>query len=506
MVGILQKTVIDWAFTTEPSSVASLATGGVSHWPRGKVLGGSSMLNYMMYVRGNSRDYDEWRDLGLEGWGYEDVLPFFTKSEDFVGEVEDKERYHGQGGDMKVTSNGFKEPIVETFLEAARELGYKVGDINGALEDKGFNSMHTTTHQGSRSGTYWAFAERFAGGNLTVLTHSHVTRVLLEDGRAVGVEVDRFGDRLELRAAQEVVLSAGAVGTPHILMLSGIGDRAHLQEVGVEPKVHLPAVGQNLQDHLMVALQADISPGLGLDPLSLLYPTTWLALAAGGGPLDSTGCGVLAHVRTDKQVAEDPRPDIQLHLAAFSLATDRGLILKKNIGMEDSIDPWISEHFGLDTVSLIPTLSRPRSRGSIKLRSTDPFPHPAIQPNYLTDPHDVDTLVAGLKLSLKMARTMAFKQAGIKLFGPDPLCGHLSFLSDTYLECYVRTYAMTLYHPVGTAAMGSVLDARLRVLGVPGLRVADGSVMPSLVGGNTNAPIIMVGEKAAAMILEELDG
>ena len=231
LVGFLQRSAVDWGFVTEASSVASLATGGRSMWPRGKLLGGSGMLNYMLYVRGNSRDYDEWRDLGLEGWGWEDVLPYFKKSEQFVGEVEDREKYHGQDGDMKVTTEGFKEPITDAFLRAGEELGYRVGDINGGVQDSGFTKAHTTTYQGSRSGTYRAFAERFAGGNLTVLTHCHVTRVLLEEGRAVGVEVHRFGRRMRLLASQEVVLSAGAVGTPQILLLSGIGDSEHLREV-----------------------------------------------------------------------------------------------------------------------------------------------------------------------------------------------------------------------------------------------------------------------------------
>ena len=190
------------------------------------------MLNYMLYVRGNSRDYDEWRDLGLEGWGYQDVLPFFKMSEDFVGEVEDKEEYHGLGGDLKVTKDGFQVPIMESFMRAGDELGYGTGDINGAAQDEGFFYTQTTTHGGFRSGTYRAFAERFVGGNLTVLSHGHVTRVLVEGGRAVGVEVDRFGDRLRLLATNEVVLSAGTVSTPQILMISGIGDSQHLEEVG----------------------------------------------------------------------------------------------------------------------------------------------------------------------------------------------------------------------------------------------------------------------------------
>jgi len=463
------------------------------------------MLNYMLYVRGNARDYEEWKDMGLEGWGYQDVLPFFKKSEDFVGQVEDKEKYHGQGGDMKVTSEGHKEPIMETFLRAGEELGYKVGDFNGAVQEDIFTLAHTTTHRAFRSGTYKAFAERFVGNNLTVLTHSLVTKVLIEEGRATGVEIDRFGERLRLKATREVVLSGGTVSTPQILLLSGIGDTEHLKEVGIEPVVHLPDVGRNLQDHLMVSLMADFNPGMAFDPYTSFYPSSWFSWALGKGPLDTSGCGGLAHVRTEVQDPTDPRPDIQFHMVALSLAVDWGQVLAPNFGFAPDADlmPWLAEHYGKHTGSVTPVLSRPKSQGFVKLRSSDPFEHPVIQPNYLEDQRDVDSLVAGLKLAQKLMETEAFKKAGTEFFGPLPYCSHLDFCSDEYWECYVRHMAFTIYHPVGTAAMGTVLDARLRVKGVKGLRIADGSVMPRLVGGNTNAPIIMIGEKAAAMIIAD---
>ena len=255
----------------------------------------------------------------------------------------------------------------------------------------------------------------------------------------------------------------------------------------------------------MVGLSMDVGDGLALDPFAMFYPSSWLDLLLGRGALTDTGCSVLAHVRSDQQEPQDPRPDIQFHMMAATLATDRGMLLKPIMGLkaDDPIDPWVTPHYGLDSVTITPTISRPKSRGSIRIRSSDPFAHPIIQPNYLTDQRDVDTLVAGLKLSHQLLETKAFKDAGTKLWSPYPSCSHLQHQSDDYWECYVRHFAFTIYHPVGTAAMGSVLDARLRVVGVEGLRVADGSVMPRIVGGNTNAPIIMIGEKAAHMILQD---
>ena len=278
-----------------------------------------------------------------------------------------------------------------------------------------------------------------------------------------------------------------------------------MEQVGIDPVVHLPEVGGNLQDHLMVSVMADFNPGMAFDPFTSFYPSSWLSWVLGGGPLDTSGCGGLAHVRTEAQDPSDPRPDIQFHMVGLSLAVDWGQVLAPNFGFSPDADlmPWLAEHYGKHTGSVTPVLSRPKSRGFIKLRSSDPFERPIIQPNYLADQRDMESLVAGVKLAQKLMETEAFKKAGTKFFGALPYCSHLSFNSDDYWECYVRHMAFTIYHPVGTAAMGTVLDARLRVKGVEGLRVADGSVMPRLVGGNTNAPIIMIGEKAAAMIIAD---
>eukprot|EP00092_Neocalanus_flemingeri_P004698 GFUD01005063.1.p1 GENE.GFUD01005063.1~~GFUD01005063.1.p1 ORF type:complete len:608 (-),score=134.10 GFUD01005063.1:206-2029(-) len=504
LVAFLQNSPLDWAYRTEIQEHASLGAGGVSSWPRGKVLGGSSMLNYMFYVRGNRRDYDEWRDMGLEGWGYEDVLPYFKKSENFESDIENKDVYHGVGGELTVTKDNWKEPITDVYLKAGEELGYKVGDINGELQDGGFTPSHVTMTKGYRTGTFKAFAEKFVGSNLEVLTYSHVNKVVLEDKRAVGVELSRFGNTKIYRARQEIILCAGAVGSPQILMLSGIGDKDHLREVGVEPVHHLPEVGQNLQDHLILPINIDFQDGLGFDPLAAIYPSTLQEYLTGGGPLTSSGgCGGLAHVHTE--VNTDPRPDIQYHLAGLSLATDQGFVLFKNWGMLPETWPWYAGHTDKTSGMLIPTLSRPASRGFIKLRSSNPADHPIIQPNYLTVQKDMDTLLSAVNLTLRLIETDAMKAVGAQLWGSDPFCDHLGFKSAAYWECYIKHFVVTVYHPVGTCAMGTVLDTRLRVTGLAGLRVADGSVMPRIVGGNTNAPIIMIGEKAAHMILEDFD-
>eukprot|EP00092_Neocalanus_flemingeri_P022557 GFUD01024459.1.p1 GENE.GFUD01024459.1~~GFUD01024459.1.p1 ORF type:complete len:369 (-),score=71.68 GFUD01024459.1:368-1438(-) len=335
---------------------------------------------------------------------------------------------------------------------------------------------------GYRLGTFKAFAEKFDGHNLTVLTHSHVNKVIMEEKRVVGVELTRFGDKEVFLARHEVVLCAGAVGSPHILMLSGIGDKGHLQEVGIEPVHHLPEVGQNLQDHLMVPVTIVIKNGLGFDTLAAVYPSTWLEYLYGGGPLSSSGgTGGVAHVHT--AINTDPRPDIQYHMSGV---------------------PWITEDTDQTFATLLPTLSRPASRGFTKLKSSNPNDHPIIQPNYLTVQKDIDTLISAVNLTLSIIETDAMKLVDARVKESDPFCYHLVFKSTAYWECYVKHFALTVYHPVGTCAMGLVLDARLMVKGLAGLRVADGSVMPKLVGGNTFAPIIMIGEKAADMILQDL--
>ena len=503
MVGMLQNSPLDWMFRTEVQDEACLATGGVSNWPRGKVLGGSSILNYMVYMRGNKGDYDEWRDMGLDGWGYEDVLPYFIKSENFDSGVKNIKTFHGSGGDLTVTTNNHREPIIDTFLQAGKELGYDVGDINGEFQDAGFSASQVTIDKGFRTGTFKSFAEKHVGNHLVLLTHSHVNKIVMEDKKAVGIELSRFGVTERYFAHKEVILSAGTIGSSQLLLLSGIGDQEHLTEMGIDTVHHLPEVGQNLQDHLIIGWNMDVRDGLGLDPLAGFYPSTNEAYKEGKGPLSSNSLGGSAHIHSD--INKDPRPDIQLHMVSATAATEHGLVMWKNFGALDKGWPWVEPHAHNSTSAIIAVLSRPKSKGFIKLRSIDPKDPPIIQPNYLSVQEDIDTLVAGLKFCIKLSETDAFKQAGAEDWGPEPFCQHFPYKSEEYMECLVKHWALTVYHPVGTCSMGTVVDHTLSVQGVSGLRVVDGSVMPKIVGGNTNAPIIMIAEKGADMILKDFN-
>jgi len=440
MVGLLQLTDMDWQYKTVKQEGSNLGMGGVSSWPRGRVLGGSSMLNYMLYVRGNKRDYDEWADLGLEGWDWKSVLPYFKKSENFLGKYEGSEEYHGFEGVMGVSPVPYTEPIIDTFLGAATEMGYKIGDFNGDVQDNGFTITHTTTVNGERPGTYKSFAEKFEGGNLTLADFSQATKILMEDGKAVGVEMVRHGFKQEFRCNHEVILSAGAIGSPQLLMLSGIGDKDHLKEMGIPLVHHSPQVGQNLQDHVMASLPFDVPEGWASSPL--LPASASSDYKEGKGPLSHCGIPAMAHIHTD--INTDPRPDIQLHLASITVATDMGLVLKHNLGIDEKgWESFYQSHTELTTASFFPALSRPKSRGFVQLSSSDPFAHPLIQPNYFSDPHDIKTLTAGLRLSLKLTQTHAMRSAGAELwdFKTEPYCSQLEFDSDEFWECYLRYWA-----------------------------------------------------------------
>jgi len=501
LVGQLQRTVLDWGYKTEPQQNAGLSAGGVSNWPRGKLLGGSSMLNYMLYVRGHKEDYDHWKSLGLDGWGWDDVLPYFKKSENFTGkDINFAE--HGSDGPLGVTPSGYDNGVTDAFLKAGKELGYNVGDINAELQNGGFTKSHTTTSNGMRPGTFKSFAEKFVGPNLTVMTFTTAQRVILEDKKAVGIEVSRFGKTEMLMANKEIILSSGAIGSPQILLLSGIGDSEELKTVGVTPVHHLPEVGKNLQDHLISSVAVDVDHGEALDIVrSFTQIPEWIV--NGTGPLAAPGaCNGLAHVYSENE--NDNRPSIQIHMVSISHASDMGMFLFDNFNLKDNAWDYIKPHIGRDSASIIATLNRPKSRGFIKLKSKNAWDYPIIDPNYLSEDEDIETFIKGLKFCDKIAKTEAFRKIGAKKWGKmnDPYCGHIED-EASYWRCYVKTWSFTLYHPTSTCSMGKVTDEKLRVKGLQGLRVVDASVMPVIVGGNTNAPTIMIAEKAADMILKD---
>ncbi|KAK3096962.1 hypothetical protein FSP39_005120 [Pinctada imbricata] len=466
---LLQKSKYDWAYVTESQKHACKGfKEQKSCWPRGRVLGGSSCLNYMVYVRGSRHDFDDWAANGCEGWSYKDVLPYFIKSEN-----------------VQISE----------------------------LRRSGYCKMQLTTKNGARCSTSKAFLrEAMSRPNLHVTVNSVVTKVIIENKKAVGIEIIKDGKRHVVMCNKEVILSAGAVGSPQILMLSGVGPEKHLKEHGIPVHADLP-VGQNLQDHLMVPLPFFPNQSLSVTEAkasSLKSIFNWLIW--GKGCWSFSGLEATAFVKTKKD-ASYKYPDMQLHFLSTSAEKDRveDVVLKMNLDRKFSEAIVASEFMDKERFTILPTLLHPRSRGVIKLRSTDPLEHPLIDPNYLSEQEDVDTLVRGIKLALQISNTSTFKPYDVSDSHPNlnlPALSKYKYGSDEFWEQYVRYMSFTVYHPTSTCAMGgvndpnAVVDPCLRVIGIENLRVADCSVMRTITSGNTNAPAIMIGEKAADLILQ----
>jgi choline dehydrogenase len=465
--GQLFKTDVDWDFSTAPEENCN---GRMMYLPRGKVLGGSSSLNAMVYIRGNRADYDGWRDAGHPGWGYDDLLPYFLRSEDNErGESE----YHGAGGPLSVSDSRSRNPLSLAWIEAAQETGLPANDDFNGARQTGVGMYQTTQRGGMRCSTAVAFLHpAMDRPNLTVETRTQVHNVILENGRAVGVAGERNGEPLELRAEREVILSAGAYNSPQLLMLSGIGPAEHLTLRQIEVQVDLPDVGQNLQDHInsgvIYTTDEPVSLILGAEPeYQEMFATE------GRGPLTSNVAEAGGFWRTRADLAA---PDIQFHAAPVMFVDE---------GLGDPVAHGLS--FGA-------CLLTPRSRGTVTLRSADPTAKPWIRHNFLSDPDDVQTMMEGLRLTLDIARAPALAKYCEALFvGPGST-------DETALRGHLGRHSQTLYHPVGTCSMGPVVDEELRVHGVEGLRVVDASVMPVVPRGNTNAPTIAVAERAADLI------
>ncbi len=477
---------INWMYDTEP--VEALG-GRRSYWPRGKVIGGSGSINAMVYVRGQPRDYDDWKALGNPGWGWDDVLPWFKKSEDFDWHS----AHHGRGGLQHVTDiSPHVHPVCHSFIEAAGALGLPPSsDFNGSSSE-GVGFYQINTRGGWRASTANAFLyPARKRPNLKVETHAMATRVLTSGGRATGVAYTQRGSSFEARARREVILSGGAINSPQLLMLSGIGDPAQLAPMGVTPIVAAPAVGRNLQDHLAVSYFYKTRTATLND---LLHPIFGKVRAGLRYVFDRRGPLSLSVNQSGGFVRSDPaQPHVNLQLYFSPVSYTKTPLSDRKLLNPDPFSAFLLSH----------NPCRPTSRGHLELRSPDPTVYPAIHPNYLATQADIDDVLAGNRLLREIATTRPLSDIITEEIIPGShVAGEEAQLAD------FRARADTVYHPTSTCMMGpdpatSVVDARLRVHGIAGLRVIDASVFPTITSGNTNAPTVMVAEKGAAMVIED---
>ncbi len=476
---IKDKGESNWGFWTEPEPHLN---DRKLWWPRGRGWGGSSAINGMIYIRGHARDYDQWRQMGLKGWSYAEILPYFKRSEALdTGE----DAYHGGDGPLKVSHAEAVNPIFKGAIEAGAQAGYKTTpDFNG-LQQEGFGPYQLTIHDGKRWSASAAYlAPVLNRPNLVCETGARTHRILIENGRATGVEYAVGGVVKTAHASAEVVLCAGAVQSPQILQLSGIGDPADLAPHGIAVKHALKGVGANLQDHLDVALTWECPEPITLYSMTkglrrLGVGLSYLLTGKGVGRSNGLESGAFLKSRPDLD-----RPDLQIHVV-LAVMLDHGKVAVEKDG------------FTFHVCQL-----RPESRGKVNLRSADPNDDPAILANYLATAEDRRAVREGVR----MARTVA-AQAALKPYCGAEITPGVEVQSDAEIDAWVARTGETIYHPVGTCRMGAVddpmavVDDQLRVIGIEGLRVVDASVMPTLIGGNTNAPTLMIAEKAADMIL-----
>jgi choline dehydrogenase-like flavoprotein len=508
---------IDWVYRTEPKEGIMTGIKDMrSHWPQGKVMGGTSSINAMIYVRASRHDYDRWAEYTKdEGWSYKHVLPYFKKSEGIqVSELKNSP-YHGHDGPL-TTSHVKTKPVNAKIVEAAQTVGFPFNEDYNGRTMEGITYTQATWLNGERMSVSRAFIHPvLERPNLDVAVKAHVQKVIIKKKTATGVEVIRDGRKYTISANREIIVSAGSVGSSHILMLSGIGPKKHLESLKIPVVADLP-VGQNLQDHIMFDVGVKIR-----EPLSTPmheFGSLWSRLQYklfGTGPLSSPySVEVLAFKSTTKETREKDWPDLELQMMAivpndlFMSAMNYAEETKAQMADRNKAD------YGFICLSL---LLRPESAGNITLRSSDPFDYPLIQPNYLDKQEDIETLIRGIQECKKIVNAKPLQDIGAEFLekGTVPACSQHRYDSHEYLECLVKLRPLSIYHPIGTCKMGpkgdptAVVDSALRVQGISGLRVADASIMPEMVSGNTMAPTIMIGEKAADLIkgnkLEPLD-
>jgi len=483
----LHHSEVDWGgYWTEPQKHV---LNRKIYLPRGKVLGGCSSTNAMAYVRGNKEDYNDWAAMGNRGWSYEDVLPYFKKSEH---NKDLHNKYHGQKGELTVGfAKDFETPFAGAFIKACTQCGFTENNDYNGEQMEGAGPFQFTIKDGKRHSGVTAFLKpAMSRKNLTVLTNTHTKKIIVENGKAAGIEV-MTGKNVsqEIRATKEIILSAGSFASPQLLMLSGIGDRDELKTLGIPCIQHLPGVGKNLQDHLFYPVSGLAKLPLGqnhhIKPLNQIADLiNYLAFKKGAmtiGPLEAVAFG---------STAQSPgRIDYQFHFTSIQ------------VGNNYDVDFYNLKTFPVnkDGFSILPTLLRPKSRGYVSLRSNNPFDFPIIQPNFLSEESDKEVLIVSGKKAIQVVQAPAFDSYRDQLIYPPDSS------SDEAILLHIQKSMETVYHPVGTCKMGqdelAVVNHELRVHNIENLRVVDASIMPTIVSGNTNAPVYMIAEKAADMIL-----
>lgn len=477
---LLHNPRINWNYATQGE--AGTANRSI-HWPRGRVLGGSSSINGMLFVRGNSADYDNWAQMGCRGWSYEECLPFFKSIERYApGDAQ----MRGKSGPLLIEDYRTVLPLTHRFVESAQQAGFPfTPDLSGAqMEGVGYSQMSRNGRfRGSTARTFLAEARNRP--NLEVVTNALAARLLFNGKRCTGVAILQNGAQRDVYANREVIVSSGTINSPHLLQVSGIGPASHLKSIGVHVVHDLPGVGGNLSDHYAVRVSMRVRNAVSINQLSrpprlLKEIANWMTI--GKGALTFGVSSAQCFCRSREGLAS---PDIQLLFSPASYDENKFGTLERKPG-----------------VTIAVSIARPESRGTIMATSADARERPAIRPNYLSAPGDLRVSMAGIRHARKIFAQPAFAANRVEEIAPGPAVG-----SDAQIESYIRSAGTTIYHPVGTCKMGedpmAVVDSRLRVRGMTGLRVIDASIMPAVTTGNTNAPTIMIAEKGASMIRED---
>ncbi|XP_058799351.1 glucose dehydrogenase [FAD, quinone]-like [Phymastichus coffea] len=508
---------INWGYKTEKSRF--YCQGMTNHqcvYPRGKVMGGSSVLNFMIATRGNRLDYDNWAAMGNEGWSYDEVLKYFKKLENMgIKDFKYDREMHNMGGPVHIEYPPYHTPLAESFLEAGLEMGYPIIDYN-AKQDFGYSYIQATIKNGTRMSTNRAYLNPANHRkNLHVSAFSHVNKVLINPHtkRAYGVEFSKLGLLFEVQARREIILCAGAIGSAQILMLSGVGPAQHLKEMNI-PIIQDAPVGDNMMDHIAyggLAFLVDYPVSLNmknlLDPVKP-YLRDYLTRRSGPYTIPG-GCEALAFIDVDNTKSVVSFPNMELLFIGASVISDPSF--HKNVGISQEYwDKMFARVAGHDSWSIFPILMRPKSRGRILLRNRDPRSKPRIYANYLSDSEDVRILIEGIRAAIEISKTKAMRRFNSQFYDfLVPGCEDYEYDSNQYWECCLRTFTFNIYHYSGTCKMApeddpsGVVNPRLHVKGIQGLRVADASIMPMIITGHPNVPVIMIGEKLADMVKQD---